>query len=93
MRLSSTTLGQECVLKQVPFMTTHAFLFKLKPLVAGLIPKGWLEISCNFPKIEAFEFGTLRIRDPGHRTNEVCAQQFPYNIMITVTDCTQRHRR
>ena len=48
--LRSITLGQECVLKQVPFMNTHAFLFDLKPLVAGLIPKRWLKISCKFPE-------------------------------------------
>ena len=45
--LSSTTLGQECVLKEVSFMNIHAFLFGLKPLVVGFIPKCWLKITCK----------------------------------------------
>ena len=36
--VSSTTLGQECVLKEVPFMNKHALLFDSKLLIVGIYP-------------------------------------------------------
>ena len=48
--LSSTTLGRKCALQEVPFMSIHAFLFDLKPLVVGRVPKSWPKITLKFPK-------------------------------------------
>ena len=63
--LSSTTLGQECVLKEVSFMNIHAFLFDLKPLVVGVIPKCWLNITCKSVSPQGYMIYL------GHRLNEI----------------------